>query len=526
MPQQEVITFSLNGKVVEVPKGTTILQAAGGAGVEIPHLCYHPYLSVAGNCRMCMVEVEKSPKLVISCATPAAQGLVVRTDTPTVKKAVRGVLEFLLINHPIDCPVCDQAGECKLQDYYMAHGLHESRITLSEKVRKRKALDLGPIVLDSERCVLCARCIRYLSEVTGTNELGFFERGDRTQISAFLDSKVDANSYAGNLADICPVGAITSKDFRFRCRVWFLKGTPAICPECSTGCNMRVDHRNREVYRFVARLNPYVNKTWLCDAGRFSYKNLNGPERLLYPMVRKDGAFSRESWAACMSGISRRLKDSAVSGSKPVAILSTRMTNEELFLAKKVILGIGGTVAALNLTGGNPSSMEDFLLRRKDHTPNTTGAQKLGLELLSGEMETKDFLGRLDKSRFSLLVTDEPAVLRECGTNLPLTIALATHRNASISEADIVLPMATHVEREGTLTNFEGRVQRTEQSFPPPGEARSAIDIISGLSGALGMNLNPGSVESVFSLLAKECSAFSGLAYENLGEYGSLVKTT
>jgi NADH-quinone oxidoreductase subunit G len=525
LPQQKAVVFTLNGKTVEVPQGTTIMQAASGIGIEIPHFCYHPYLSIAGNCRMCMVEVEKSPKLVISCATAAAEGMVVRTDTPVVKKAVRGVLEFLLVNHPIDCPVCDQAGECKLQDYYMAHGLYESRIALSEKVRKRKALDLGPIVLDSERCVLCGRCIRYLSEVTGTNELGFFERGDRTQISAFLDSKIDARSYAGNLADICPVGAITSKDFRFRCRVWFLKGTPAICPECSTGCNIRVDHRNGVVFRYVARLNPYVNKTWLCDIGRFSYKNLNGPERLLYPMINRNGTPARESWAACMSKISESSKNSAASGRKPVGVFSTRMTNEELFLAKKFLSEIGGTIVALNAEGSGPSSMEDFLLRRKDHTPNTTGAMKLGLELVSGESAIREFVRKLDRSQVSLLITDEPATLKERGTDPPLTIALSTHVNGNLAGADIVLPVANHVEREGTLTNFEGRVQKTERSFPPPGEARSAIDIISELSRALGVTLRAGSAEEVFSVLSRECAPFSGLDYGNLSEYGSLVKT-
>ena len=221
--------LTINGKVVEVPDGTTILNAAKSIGVEIPHYCYHPKLSIAGNCRMCLVEVEKFPKLQIACNTVVTEGMVVRTDTEKVRKAVTGVLELMLIHHPVDCPICDQAGECGLQNYYMKYGLHKSRYDLEDKVHKKKVQDIGgQIVLDAERCILCSRCVRFLREVTRTCEMEFFQRGDHSEISIFPGKKL-TNDYTGNLADICPVGALTSKDFRFKCRVWFLSSTPSVC---------------------------------------------------------------------------------------------------------------------------------------------------------------------------------------------------------------------------------------------------------------------------------------------------------
>ncbi|PWB68160.1 MAG: hypothetical protein C3F14_00415 [Deltaproteobacteria bacterium] len=228
-------TFLINGMSATVSEGTTILNAANEIGVEIPHYCYHPKLSIAGNCRMCLVEVEKFPKLQTACSTVVTEGMVVRTDTEKVRKAVTGVLEFILIHHPIDCPICDQAGECGLQNYYMKFGLHKSRYALEDKVHKKKVQDIGgQIVLDAERCILCSRCVRFLREVTGTCEMEFFNRGDHSEISIY-PGKPLANNYTGNLADICPVGALTSKDFRFKCRVWFLRRSTRSAPAAPTG---------------------------------------------------------------------------------------------------------------------------------------------------------------------------------------------------------------------------------------------------------------------------------------------------
>src|ERR1044071_6758115 len=302
--------FTLNDQEVEAKPGQTIIQAAQEHGMEIPHYFYHADLPMDGNCRMCLVEVEKMPKLTPACTTVASDGMIVRSNNDRVKMAVRGVLEFLLVNHPVDCPVCDQAGECRLQDYYMVYGLHTSEIPLELKVRKRKVIDLGEmVVLDQERCVLCSRCIRFFEHVTETGEMQFFGRGDHVAIGTFEDKPLE-NPYSGNVVDICPVGALTSRDFRFKCRVWFLNSTDTVCAGCSTGCSVRLDHRDGNRFRIIPRRNIDVNKSWLCDEGRLSFHELEAGERLNRPMVKgEDGMQAPVKWADALRAIDLNLKD-------------------------------------------------------------------------------------------------------------------------------------------------------------------------------------------------------------------------
>ena len=265
----------IDGQEIEVPKGTRIIEAAKKLDITIPYYCYHPGLSVAGNCRMCLVEIEKMPKLQISCHMECQDGMVVRTNTEKIIKTRQHVLEFLLVNHPLDCPVCDQAGECWLQDYYMKHGLHESRVA-ENKIKKKKAVSVGPtVMLDSERCILCSRCVRFTDEVSKTGEFGIINRGDHSEISIFPGKELN-NPYSGNVVDICPVGALTDKDFRFKVRVWYLKSKESICNGCSRGCNIEVQYRTdrlhhaqgERVMRLKPRFNETVNKWWICDEGR------------------------------------------------------------------------------------------------------------------------------------------------------------------------------------------------------------------------------------------------------------------
>src|SRR5215471_14408231 len=286
--------ITLDDQTYDVAAGKTIIQVADEVGIQIPRYCYHPDIGIEGSCRMCLVDVEKSPKLVPSCATPIVDGMVVRTKTPRVQQAVRYAMEFLLLHHPIDCPVCDQSGECWLQDYYMAHAGHDSRYPLGQKTRRKKAFNLGPLVkLDQERCILCTRCVRFTRNVTKTSEIQVFNRGHNLEIGIFEDRPLN-NPYSGNVVDVCPVGALTSADFRFKARVWFLKGTDSVCGGCSTGCNLRIDHTARavgggipgytatdgQIYRTVGRRNIEVNKSWLCDEGRLSFHSLERWPRL------------------------------------------------------------------------------------------------------------------------------------------------------------------------------------------------------------------------------------------------------
>src|SRR5437762_13200316 len=334
--------ITLNDQTYDAPPGKTIIQLADEVGIEIPRYCYHPDIGIEGSCRMCLVEVEKLPKLVPSCATPITEGMVVRTTTPRVQQAVRYAMEFLLLHHPIDCPVCDQSGECWLQDYYMANAGHDSRYPLGQKTRRKKAFNLGPLVkLDQERCILCTRCVRFTRNVTKTNEIQIFNRGHASEIGIFEDRPLN-NAYSGNVVDVCPVGALTSADFRFKVRVWFLKGTTSVCAGCSTGCNLRIDHSARapgggisgytatdgKIYRTVGRRNVDVNKSWLCDEGRLSFHALERWPRLRTAMTRAQTRAVTQLLPRIhehFESIRKAYGDSAVA-----ALVSATHTNEEI----------------------------------------------------------------------------------------------------------------------------------------------------------------------------------------------------
>jgi NADH-quinone oxidoreductase subunit G len=517
-------TLTINGIRVDAPEGMTILEAARAIGVEIPYYCYHPKLSIAGNCRMCLVEVEKFPKLQISCNTVVTEGMVVKTDTEKVRKAVTGVLEFILIHHPVDCPICDQAGECGLQDYYMKYGLHKSRHALQDKVRKKKVQDIGgQIVLDAERCVLCSRCIRFLREVTGTCELEFFERGDHSEISIFPGEPLN-NLYTGNLADICPVGALTSKDFRFKCRVWFLKSAESLCPGCATGCNVLADYKGDILYRFRPRRNDAVNQTWMCDPGRLEYKKAN-EARLLTPILRTDGRMTASSWEAVLVTTAHALRGAIDrDGAEAVAVIaSPRSSNEELFLVRKLAEEILGT-PNLAFTPRTPGEkVSDDLLIKADKNPNSRGARLVGISeerfdgivrrIADGKIRALLLFGSLLSD---LSDRDTEALL----SKVPFVAQVGTNEGAVFRAAHAVLPSASFAERGGTFTNFAGRVQRFRQAFPPRGKARNDIEILAGLAARLGADWKFAGEAPVFRALASACPPFSGMSYESVGSEG------
>src|SRR5262245_38825265 len=373
---------TIDDQVYDVPAGRTIIQVADESGVDIPRYCSHPDIGIEGSCRMCLVEVEKMPKLVPSCATPVAEGMIIRTNTARVQQAVRYAMEFLLLHHPIDCPVCDQSGECYLQDYYMEHAGHTSRYPGTQKTRRIKAEPLGPLVmLDRERCILCTRCVRFTKNVTKTGEIGVFSRGHSSEI-AIHDGKPFDNPYSGNVVDICPVGALTSSDFRFKVRSWFLKGTDSVCAGCSTGCNLRIDHSARAtgggisgvtategtIYRTVGRRNVEVNKSWLCDEGRLSFHTL---ER--WPRLREARNFeSLDRIHQWFDAVRQQHGANSVA-----ALASATNTNEALFLMKKYFQG--NVDFRLSNETSTYQQRQDDLLRRVDKHPNTQGAIDLGL---------------------------------------------------------------------------------------------------------------------------------------------------
>ncbi len=521
MPKLEI-----DGQEITVEDGLNLIQAAERLGIEIPHYCYHPGLSISGNCRMCLVEIDKMPKLQIACNTKVTEGMVVKTTSPKTKVAQAAVLEFILINHPIDCPICDQAGECKLQDYYMDYGKYRSQMEIEAKVEKRKVVDLGPqVVLDQERCILCARCTRFLDEVTKTSELGLFSRGDRTYIDLFPDKKLD-NPYSANVVDVCPVGALTSKDFRFKARVWYLQKTESICTRCANGCNIDVYHRRGQMYRFRPRYNPDVNQYWMCDEGRLSYKELQKESRLMRPSVRGEQDFVAATWDRAVTVTVRTLTEAKEQhGASAVAgIVGAKATNEEAYLFTRLLKEQIGTERIAGFSWSPEGALHDNFLIKADKNPNTRGLQALGL--LNGGPSATDILAAAEKGEVkALLVFGADLATAFAPEKLDAAlehvqvIVCDTDYTEMTNYADVILPIGAATETDGTFTNCAGRVQRIKQAFPPPQQSKPGWEVLATLGGKLG-GFEPVSISEAFAEAAKNTPAFAGLTYGKLGEQG------
>jgi NADH-quinone oxidoreductase subunit G len=508
----------IDGKELDVPAGTTVIQAALQAGIHVPHFCWHPDLPVDGNCRMCLVEVEKMPKLQIACNTQVTEGMVVRTESEKAAQAHRTTLEFLLVNHPIDCPVCDQAGECYLQDQYMDHGLHDSKVEIEEKVRKRKVVDLGPIMLDAERCVLCSRCIRFEGNVTGTNSFEFVNRGNVTQIATFENRPI-AHEYAGNLADVCPVGALLSHDFRFKMRVWFLKETESVCPGCSTGCNITIDHRDGEAQRLRPRRNVEVNKSWMCDPGRTLYKPIALTTRVTGARVKREGGWDGIATPLALDDVAAKLK---AAGANAAFLATPQATNEDLFAFKALAETVGGS---FDFRVGDPQQRVreriDHVLQRADRNPNTQGALDLGL----ARDGVATILRRCAAGQVQALLLQGPELLRDVDAldaiaKVPFVAVMASHEGPELQRADVVLPLAVWAEVDGTFTNFQRRVQRIRAAFAAPGDARPAWELLAELLRRCGGTLAATSAREVFARLAASVPGYENLDYKALGSTG------
>jgi NADH-quinone oxidoreductase subunit G len=514
----------IDGDEIEVAAGTTILQAALTRGREIPHYCYHPGLSIAGNCRMCLVEVEKAPKLVIGCYTPVAEGMVVHTASEKVKAARSAMMEFFLINHPLDCPICDQAGECRLQEYAVEHGTGTSRYT-EPKLALAKAVDIGRhVMLDQERCIQCSRCIRFCDEVTHTSELGFFQRGERSQIGIFPGKRLD-NAYSGNVVDLCPVGALTLKEFRFQTRVWYLKNVPTICAGCSRGCNVvaavgqqqtqmttsgQIDDR---VKRIVPRVNEEVNGHWICDEGRMSYVLERDAVRL--DSARIGGLDS--DYDATVAAAAGRLAAAAQAG-KLGAIASPRTLCEDLFAWNKVLAALGGAAWGVRaLVRGR----DDALLIRADKGANARGAASI-----LGATATEDAVLQAVASgkTTTLLVLGDTLDPRDNAALMQgkvEVVFVGPFLSGAATEAAIAIPSASWSEADGTYVNFEGRAQGVRRCHLPRGEARPGWRIAADVAGAAGSALPAWeSSDHVLAELARTVREFRGITAESLGLLG------
>lgn len=506
------------------------MQAADQAGMFIPRFCYHPGLSIAGNCRICLVEVEKMPKLVTSCSTVVGDGMVVYTDNAKVRKARQGVLELMLTNHPLDCPICDQAGECSLQDNYMQVGLHKSRFTF-EKHHKAKVTELPPhLMLDAERCILCARCVRFCREITKTGEFAIGERGFHAEIDTFGHRGLD-NGYVGNLHQICPVGALTSKDFRFKCRVWWLKEHPSICIGCSTGCNIFIDEKDGTVERFRSRENKAVNDYWMCDEGRYSYKSINDEKRLTAPRIKSGKHMRDADWPELFDSVAARLKSIATRGEKIVIVAGAGMTNEEMLLAKKIAAILGAKID-FRVDNGykDVEKLEDQLLKRGDKNPNSRGGLTIGLvdettaaELLKEAGEGK--VGALYILNGEKLDGGSKAGLIKDAHGKDTYVVIHSSLDCDLLQhADAVIAATSFAEKEGTFTNYEGRVQKISPAIKPLGDSLPDLVVLAEILARLdGDNAKVETAAEAFALLAKEVEAFAGLSYEKLPAEGALI---
>ena len=502
--------LTINDEEIEVEKGTTILQAAAQLGYDIPHFCYHPSLSIPANCRMCLVEVEGNDKLQPACHSPVNDGMVVHTESQRVVKARKSVLEFILVNHPVDCPICDQAGECKLQDYYMAYDAQESRLR-TEKVSSVKVYPLGPeVVYDGERCILCTRCVRFCEEITETNELQTVQRGDNTEIRTFPGQELD-NNYSMCTVDICPVGALTARDFRFKCRVWLLSSTDNICTGCAKGCNIHLDHFRNEVQRYRPRFNPDVNDYWMCDQGRYTYREVH-TDRIDHPSI--DG--ERVNWHAALEATRKRLdpyvgEEEEETGAMGF-VVSPYASCEDLHLAKRFTDEVLHTDDVY--LGGRPSGMSDDLLIESDKNPN-----RRGVEFVWDDMETfgnfYDLVDAIEAGEIDALymmgkeIPTQDEELRErfyaAVESLDLFILQSMHagevefepdhrgdfpeRPVALADvADITLPVCSHAEKDGTFVNIDGIAQPFDQAFPPIGESLPDWQAFIKLAKALGVS--------------------------------------
>ena len=495
---------TINGKDLEVAPGTSVIQAAQQLDIPIAHYCYHEGLSIAGACRMCLVEVEKNPKLQIACNLPIADGMVVHTDSEKVRDAVKWSLDFHLINHPLDCPICDQAGECKLQDYYMTYGLYSPEMN-QPKVKKSKAIGLGDrVVLDQERCILCSRCVRFTSEITKTNELGIFNRGDRSIIGTFDDKPLN-NNYSLNTVDICPVGALTSKDFRFKQRVWFLKDFESTCNGCATGCAITVSYNANGVFRVRPKVDPEVNGYWMCDEGREVYKQANKEYRLesiVEKSLELGGALVKgKPVALALQEIARNMNKFLTENSHDsvALVVTAQYTNEELealfeLFSKKL------KIKQIFYWRNNEETFEDFdgLLLRGDKNPNTKGLRQI-MEKYGVSSSFKDFenISKVGKIKMTVVAGPEnQAVYPDLGKKVESicstggeVVWLTVAKNELFSGFKWQIPMKSFVEKDGTFINFKGLERKIKGQLKIVDSALTLKEFSKGLAESMGENI-------------------------------------
>ena len=545
--EKGMVNVQIDGVWYQFPKGTRMIEACRSVKKDVPYYCYHPKLSVPGNCRMCMVQMGMPPRPApgqepvrdengyeiigwmprpaISCANTVAENMGIRTSGELVEKCREGVMEFLLINHPLDCPICDQAGECRLQEQSVGFGRGVSRF-IDMKVKKPKNVDIGPrIRLDDERCIMCSRCIRFMDEVAGDAVLGFTQRGTHTTLTVHPGRLLDSN-YSLNTADICPVGALTSNDFRFQMRVWFLKETPSIDVNCGTGTNIVIHTRGNTIHRITPRQNDAVNSNWMPDSHRLNFHYIDSETRLTEPLLRENAKHLSTTWTQALETFSAKIKKFEA---EEIAIIgSARMTNEELLLLDELRIALG--VKNFSLVARNGEA--DALLIAADRNPNTTGA-KLVLKQEDPYVSLAAIRSGIQSGKIKALLSFQEDLITDAGfvaedlTKLDFFVQSTLLANPSAAYADLILPGAAFAEKRGSMVNLSGRLQRLNRAIEPPTHARDDWEMLRDLiSSVTGEKSVIHSIEEVFKKLASTVSEFNGMTLSKIGAQGVVIHET
>jgi NADH-quinone oxidoreductase subunit G len=534
----QLVNVQINGVWHQFPKGTRLIEACEQAGSYVPRYCYHKKLSSPGNCRMCLIEMglpkmgpNRKPELgadgkplinwmarpQISCAQDVSEGMGVRTDSRLAQECRKGVMEFLLINHPLDCPICDQAGECRLQEFSVEYGSAESRF-LENKVKKPKNIELGPrVTLDDERCILCSRCIRFCQEIAHDDVLGFVDRGSHSVLTAHPGKRLE-NNYSLNTVDICPVGALTSSDFRFQMRVWFLKETKSFCTSCATGCNTIIGTREDVIYRQTPRENNAVNSSWMCDYGRLNFGYLQSDKRLLQPEILSGDKLIAAEWNAAITHVAAQLKH--FSGWEIAILASGRMTNEELWLTSQLAKILGVDLIEIVPRSG-PA---DDILLSADRNPNTNGAQVLGVTRYAGA-RLREIADGVAAGRVKALIAlgENPIDIGLTSAQLkalPAFVVMNILTDDATQAATAVLPSFGFAEKRGSMINGKGRLQRLNRAVRGPGQARDDWEILRDLIQACSGRNGVYSIEDVFRQMSESIPQFAGLSLSKIGDLG------
>lgn len=522
-PTPETVSVTVDGMTLDVPKGTRLLDACAQAGIDVPHYCYHPGMSAPAQCRMCLVEVEKSPKLIPACVGAVTDGMVVHTQSENALKAREGVLEFYLVNHPLDCPVCDQSGECKLQDYVAAEGPAMGRSREPKRVLGRDDFG-GDVLFYADRCVMCTRCVRFMREVAQDERLTVVQRGSRAVIDTFYDEGLTGNIWADNIVDICPVGALVSKDFLHKARAWDLDRVPSVCPNCSMGCNIRLETRDDQVMRLKPRPNPEVNAHWMCDFGRLNYNWMNRVDRIEAPLVRDAaGRHVPLSWADTLTRLADALRG-AEGGAR--AVVSPFESNEGMGALHRVMEAVGGGEGVFRCEQGEEVVLPGFpeLALRRDRAANAVGAELFGFARTGGADGTGGLEPLAAHTGVLFVLGDElgdtPA---DFGANASLFVYVGQHLGPAARNAHFVLPATTFAEMEGTFTNIQRRVQRFWPAVRAPGMARPAWQILGVLLAGISEAGAPGTAADAFATLGAVRPEFGQLAWADLGANGAVL---